>query len=222
MNPLTSSTGSKPIPAPDPTFDGHLHALQARLDNFLTHYGPLLFTTNATGLFEAYLEAFPDSCRQHFNCHACRRFIDTYGGLVAVLEDGAFASPFWGLDAPEIYALPTQILKDKVLCARVTGVFFSAHTQLGTPEAGGWTHFAAQLPPGYTRQAVMDRLGDFAGKHDAIGGQVPVWVIDYIAIREKQLIEAKRRFQLMAANRRFMAIAGPAREALNVLKSMEP
>ena len=56
MNPLISST-SKPAPAPDPTFDSHVRVLQARLDNFLAHYGPLLFTTDASGLWEAYLQA---------------------------------------------------------------------------------------------------------------------------------------------------------------------
>ena len=150
MNPLTSSSSSKPTPAPDPVFDGHVKVLQDRLTNFLHHYGPLLFTTDAKGLFDAYLEAFPKETRQHFNCTTCRRFIDAYGGLVAITPQGDFASPFWGLDAPEFYAMPTRAMMDKVLAARVTGVFYSRGFRLGTPEAGGWTHFSAVLPPTYT------------------------------------------------------------------------
>lgn len=154
MNPLTSST-SKPIPAPDPVFDGHVRAIQDRLTIFLNNYGPVLFTTDAEGLFDAYLAQFPEACRQHFNCNTCRRFIETYGGLVAITEQGDFASPFWGLEAPDAYTMPTQALKDKVLAARVTGVFFSNECQLGTPMAGGWTHFAAVLPSRYPRAHKM-------------------------------------------------------------------
>lgn len=147
---MTSSTSSKPTLAPDPIFDSHVKVLQDRLDNFLHHYGPLLFTTDASGLWEAYLQAFPEENRQHFNCHTCRRFIEAYGGLVAITPEGDFASPFWGLDAPSFYAEPTRALMNKVLAARVNGVFYSKTIRLGTPEAGGWTHLAVAVPPTYT------------------------------------------------------------------------
>lgn len=48
--------------------------------------GPL-FTTNADGLFDAYLSGIPEERRQHYNCQCCKRFITNYGGLVTIGGD---------------------------------------------------------------------------------------------------------------------------------------
>lgn len=141
---------SKPAPAPDPHFDGHVHRMQDRLISCLENFSRVLFTTDASGLFDAYLDAFPESCRQHFNCHACRRFIETYGGLVAINEDGGVFSPFWSVEAVEPYAEPFAAILNKVLAAKITGAFYSNEGSLGIPRAGGWTHLAVTLPPAYT------------------------------------------------------------------------
>ena len=45
--------------------------------------GPL-FTTNAAGLFDAYLAGIPEEFRQHYTCHCCRKFVDKYGALLAI------------------------------------------------------------------------------------------------------------------------------------------
>jgi hypothetical protein len=40
-----------------------------------------------------------------------------------------------------------------------------------------------------TRTAVVRRMSAFAYEHEAVGASVPVWVVDYIAILEKELCQ---------------------------------
>ncbi len=166
-----STTLSKPVPVPDPVFDGHVARMVARLQECLIRDSALLFTTDASGLFETYLDAFPMARRQHHNCHACRHFIEHFGGLVAISEDGTTASPFWQVETSGEYVEPFAALARAVLSARVTSVFFSDKVLLGTPESGGWTHLATTLPDAYTRlhramltpsQAMSEKREDFA------------------------------------------------------------
>lgn len=58
-----------------------------------------LFTTDATGLFDAYLEALPEASRQHYRCRACQRFLEKYGGLATIGDDGRLTVALWGLAA---------------------------------------------------------------------------------------------------------------------------
>jgi hypothetical protein len=142
----------KPTPEPDPIFDGHMDRVQRRLTAALTDPSVVLFRTDATGLFAAYLSAFPVDIRQHYNCNACRRFIDSFGGLVTIDDSGKTSSPLWDpADAPELYAAPVRAVLEVVDHAEVVGVFFAADRQLGTPLAGGWTHCAVRLPDYYPR-----------------------------------------------------------------------
>ena len=78
----------------DTRYRSFLAAMQAR---FLRNIGnPMkpgdivrpLFTTNAAGLFDVYLNAFPESDRQYHNCNACRHFIERYAGLVTLDDRG--------------------------------------------------------------------------------------------------------------------------------------
>jgi hypothetical protein len=168
----TTVSSSKSLPISDPIFDGHVRMMQHALTVCLEHASPILFTTNAVSedLFAAYLSAFPEENRQHFNCHACKQFIESYGGLVAIDEQGNAFSPFWTIDASEFYLKPFGTLFEKVLAAKITGVFYSKKTLLGTPESGGWTHWAVNLPTSYTTlhpmtltpgQATAAKLEDF-------------------------------------------------------------
>ena len=146
----TVAPHTKPTPAPDPFFDGHVHQMQAHLSTSLEQDCGLLFTTDATGLFDAYMSAFPEDSRQHFNCHSCKRFIESFGGLVAIGPDGSISSPLWQAEASGGYAAPFQAILKRVLASRITGVFYSNDILLGVPVAGGWTHFAVSLPARYT------------------------------------------------------------------------
>lgn len=129
--------------------------------------GPL-FTTKAAGLFDAFLAKLPEPRRQHYRCNACRRFVDTYGGLVTVAEDGTSTPVFWDADtAPPFFAEAVEELERHVRRAYVDGVFLSKDAPLGTsanwgkPSPGAaaldvaaavsdpkvlWRHLSATLP----------------------------------------------------------------------------
>ncbi|ATQ74942.1 hypothetical protein CR152_10690 [Massilia violaceinigra] len=54
--------------------------------------GPV-FRTDASGLYDIYLASFtdPDIRRQH-SCACCRTFIERFGGLATVGDDGVLVS----------------------------------------------------------------------------------------------------------------------------------
>jgi hypothetical protein len=124
----------------------------AELENLVArriaeHKGPL-FTTDATGLWEAYLDGLP-SDRQHYNCHACRRFIERYGGLCTIAKDGATWSAVWHgptSHMPNFFWRSIVEIENVVLSAKVTGVFLSSDEVWGTPVTGGWTHLCGRNP----------------------------------------------------------------------------
>jgi hypothetical protein len=115
--------------------------------------GAPLFTTDAEGLFEAYLGALPESFRH--SCSSCRRFFDRHGGLVLIGEDGRARSPVWSVeDVPEPYQAAVEAVLHRVRRAAVTGVFRATEPVWGTPETPfsakwgrAWTHLAVTPPP---------------------------------------------------------------------------
>ena len=171
MNIISTTSIVKPAPAPDPVFDGHVTRMADHLQACLTDHTKILFTTDASALFETYLNAFPAAMRQHHNCHACRHFVTSFGGLVVVGDDGTTVSPFWQIAASDEYVEPFAALVRKVLSAKVTGVFFHDKVLMGTSQSGGWTHLAATLPGTYSKlhkttltpsQAMAEKREDFA------------------------------------------------------------
>ncbi len=131
---------SRPNPINDPQdYNKTLELLRERFAQIKPPY----FTTDAAGLFEAYVSAFPPEQRQYHTCTACRRFIEAYGGLVAINEDGLTVPLMWDDDyVIGEYFDPIAKLEKIVRGAKVTGVFYTNAEQWGTPVTGEWTHFA--------------------------------------------------------------------------------
>lgn len=143
----TSTTTTPPV-----GFDELVEKLQQRLSALLEQHTHL-FTTDAEGLFERFLEALPEGRRQYYRCSACRKFMAGYAGLVVIDERGTATPALWveqwgehedgtvedGLEVG-IRAMASVVRK-----ARVDGVFLTTEEILGKPEAGGWTHFAFDL-----------------------------------------------------------------------------
>jgi hypothetical protein len=107
--------------------------------------GPV-FTTDAADLFDRYLGSFPLETRQHFNCNSCRRFLQTYGGLVTIAQDGSTEPVFWpsGTQAG-LYDEALQALRRAVKQAKVTGVFYTKEKTWGQPVTGVWRHFSVKF-----------------------------------------------------------------------------
>lgn len=108
-----------------------------------------LFTTDVDpdALWNAYLDNLPADKRQHYNCHCCRKFIQKYGGLVFIGNNGVtepvFFSPYNQKGIP-LFTLPQVKMTKLIEKARVTGVFESSEKVWGTPSTGPWTHLSGR------------------------------------------------------------------------------
>jgi hypothetical protein len=79
----------------DRDYDRLVSAMRIHFENAAS--GGPLFTTDAEGLFEAYLSGFPEADRQYHNCNNCRRFIERFGGLVTIDDHGMTHAAIWPL-----------------------------------------------------------------------------------------------------------------------------
>ena len=137
----------------DSEYYSYVESVNLRFEK-MTEYDPV-FTTAAAGLYETYLGGLAPEDRQQSNCNCCRRFINSYGGLVVIDKDGSLESPLWDpADAPPRYRPGISAMKKAVLAAAVDGVFLSGTSVLGTPlspqtvradgsNSGPWRHFHA-------------------------------------------------------------------------------
>jgi hypothetical protein len=166
---LTSDT-HRPYLSPLPPYDDRHERYDVLLQSIRDRFGylttgptdgaspPSIFTTDATGLFDLFLASLPAERRQHYNCHACRRFVDRFGGLVLIQSSGAQTPLFWGPhQVPDFFQNAVYAMRQAVDKARVTGVFLSSDLAWGTPQnrdknhptdgtAGVWHHLAV-VPP---------------------------------------------------------------------------
>ena len=154
----------------DPDYDAFLARVNARFAANVTNGKAPVFTTDAEGLWTAYLEAMPTETRQYHTCHACRQFIERFGGLVTIAADGGTASAIWNADdAPAAYLPSISIMERLARRGKVTGVFLSSETTWGQPSTGVWRHFAVTPPASmvYGRatltagQAMAEKREDF-------------------------------------------------------------
>jgi hypothetical protein len=107
-----------------------------------------LFTTDAAGLCDAFLDALPADRRQHYVCRTCRHFVERFGGLVTIDEAGTATSPLWdGWALPPFFSDAVRACSRIVARARVTGVFLTSDATLGNPQnaspkcpGGIWRH----------------------------------------------------------------------------------
>jgi len=146
----------------DRTYDTFVERINKRfLANCANGKNPL-FLTDAKGLWELYLDNFPDPIiRQHHNCNACRKFIERFGALAVIDDDGRVIPAIWHEDdAPESYRQAIAAMAKAVRRAKVTGVFISSDPVWGTPETGDWHHLAVRPNP----RTIFERATRTAGQ----------------------------------------------------------
>lgn len=128
----------------DHDYTALLMGVRAAFDEVRDH--TRLFLTDAADLNTLYLDTLPQE-RQFHNCHACRRFIEVYGGLVAITEAGETIPVMWQPEGvPDFYQATFAALRAKVKRARVTSVFLTKQSVWGTPITGEWSHMAINAP----------------------------------------------------------------------------
>jgi len=119
-----------------------------------------LFKTNAQGLFDLYLENLPVEARQHYTCSACRHFVERFGDLVTIDENGIVASAIWEEDiAPPFFKAAVLALKAEVLNSKVIGVFISNSPVLGQPCTGKWNHLSVVIPEEMVNHSRLQTAG---------------------------------------------------------------
>lgn len=151
------------IGTPGATFDGFNSSIRSTFIRLIEQEqgGSVnLFYTdvNQDALYEAYLDGFATPIdRQHHNCSCCRQFIKNYGSLAIVSNHGEPWSVFWS--GPNLAPYDDSRRRMDLMIARtkITGVFRTGKTVLGTPASGvapdgePWTHFSVMLPDAVLR-----------------------------------------------------------------------
>jgi len=159
---------SKPVCANQPQHDIDYRQLeQAVADRVPAIVGPM-FETNCPDLFDLYLRELPAEHQQHYNCHACRNFINRYGRLVTVYEDAQVVPVVWNnLMVDGIFNEAVVVLFHRVAQASITGVFVDHEPTWGTPATGEWTHLHGRRKVAFRHstklphQVAADKKEDF-------------------------------------------------------------
>lgn len=108
--------------------------------------GSHLFQTDATGLFELYLAALPGHRQQH-NCTACRRFIERFGALVTIRENGETDPVMWSKPPDDSFYMGAFAeLCRRVRKAKVIAPFYAKEKEWGQGVTGNWTHMSVNPP----------------------------------------------------------------------------
>lgn len=127
----TSSSAVAPPYARTPGYDAARDLLR---QNAASLDGPLFHTDAGPAAWSAYLMAFPADERGSHVCHACRSFVDRYGGLATIDERGVLQSALFS-DEPELeeYRASFASVRALVEKARVTGAFLTSDQDWGRP-----------------------------------------------------------------------------------------
>ena len=144
-------------------------------DHFSRGDGPY-FTTDAKDLYGDFLAALTADLRQTYTCHACRRFFETYGGLVTISPSGVASPAMWpSLGAPEPFGDAVMDVANSVRRAKVTGVFLSSESVWGQPVTGYWHHLAVEPPAAYVYRAarLLTAMREIEGKTGHFGEAPP-------------------------------------------------
>ncbi len=135
------------------------------------------FTTDATGLWDAYLGGIPEGRRQHYNCRFCRAFIERYGGLATIDEAGVKHALLWDdyVKSPMLFRQQVFVMEVTVRNAKVTGVFLAAEGMLGVErnvakkDGHVWTHLHGPNPTPYRETSVKNAGQAMAEKVEDYG-----------------------------------------------------
>lgn len=175
--------------------------LSAVRDSFDGAAGLPLFSTSAgEGLFGVFLAHIGDE-RQVHTCSTCRRFVEGFGGLVAVAEHGASDPVMWRQEmVPAFYKPAVKAMREAVSHSRITAPFLSNEKTWGQPTTGTWTHFSVANPrihkdrlltPG---QAMAAKREDFKTVASALADFTPEMLDAALRLLEAETLPMSERF----------------------------
>lgn len=208
----------------DELYDMFLSRIQKRFIANTSNKEPLFQTTAKDKIWDTYLNSFPDPTeRQYHNCHCCKNFMERYGHLAVVNEDGTLSSPIWNeADAPDMYLSTINALNKLISKSRIIGPFLSLEKSWGEHETGIWKHFAIANQRIYNQtlltpsQAMAEKREDFKNvitalvefKLPVIQQALNLLQSDSLYRSEKVLGQAQWLFDLHNARKQHKGIFG--------------
>src|ERR1700723_439373 len=224
-SPRKVATASLPTHNHDEDYAALLRGVQETFDVH-TADGSRLFTTDASGLFDAFLDALPAD-RQIHTCNSCRRFVKEFGGLVCIAEDGGTIPVMWDI-CPDFYRLAVLTISKIMRRARVTGPYLSKDAAWGIPETGSWHHLSVRsgaaasfrdrlLTP---KQAMAAKREDFKTVASALADFTAPILTEALRLLETESLQRSEKFiapveWLLALHAKRAVLKGHARD--NVL-----
>ena len=151
------------------TFDGaknrypdFLHTIQK---TFKTTGKEHLFSTDAPELWPLFLNNLPEDMRQEYSCSACRHFVNHFGQLVRIEQDGTTKSAVWHTKSvPAFFQAAVNAMQQAAEQANVTGIFVSSLPVYGKPHTGHWRHMAITPPASTIWQSPILYAGQYMAK----------------------------------------------------------
>lgn len=155
----TAASANSPYRAPNISDDADLYedflrSLQTRFYHVTNGYkDSQLFVTKTSSLFELFLAGMPLDRRQHYTCHSCRHFLERFGGLVVIDENGNTKSVLWDPQtAPPFFDPSVRLMKSHVESQPVAKPFYTDLKVWGEPVTGTWHHMAVRPPRDFLRK----------------------------------------------------------------------
>ena len=189
----------------DQEYSNFVHSMSKR---FAGAYGdgktPLFKTAENENLFDVFLDSIPQEDRQYHNCSCCRHFVNRYGSIVSVNDDGSTKSAVWSVqNAPDYYKPAMEAMIAKIKKSKISGVFLTSESELGNFTTGVWHHFSLNIPKDvrYRRgrltagQAMAEKREDLKNvmravsefKHETVKQAVAILKTDALYRSEKLL-----------------------------------
>ena len=151
----------------DEEWDKIRDAVKNRIENVSSFYGTdkkvFLYYVNIRStekLHRLFLDNIPSSARQYYNCNTCLGFINRFGNLVYLNDDGSLHSLLWDIPEESMGVFKDSILamKNAVENGNIRCVFSfneksnfmkreNEYIVLGIRETGEWTHFYGGIGP---------------------------------------------------------------------------
>lgn len=146
-------------------YEDLLHSIRREFERNAGKDAEPIFVTDAGGLYDLFLDNIPAEARQHYNCYACRHFVNRFGRLVTIDgETGKQKAVMWGGRIPAFFKPAVSAIKKRVESAKVIGVFVSAEANLGWARTGVWPHMAVELPKVMVYKGKVDTASQAAAK----------------------------------------------------------
>lgn len=160
-------------------YEALLSQIKTHFHEMMDRYPKLwLYKTDVTDLFQVFLDNLPADAAQHYTCNACRRFVNKYGSLVSITENGDIIPVMWPTTGVGIFADAVEAVREYLITkAKVICVFYSDKTILGTPQTGDWSHMSVQI----NRRLFTNYHVGVYGKN--CGQMMSASVHDYITLR---------------------------------------